>query len=368
MFYFLIRHIILIGALCILMFATYRHFGGTLHQKYSRLDIASMLPTASSTEIKEVATPEVLVLDKEAYDKKMYELANNSLSFASSTLPEYATITSKHLWPVKSVYPNAGAILPFKRVVAYYGNLYSRQMGVLGQYDEEEMLTRLGVEVKKWEEADPSTPVVPALHYIAVTAQASPGFDGKYRARMPNSQIDEVLRMADKIHAIVFIDIQVGLSNVETELPMFEKYLKMPNVHLGIDPEFYMKTGKRPGTVIGTMDAADINYAAKYLAKLVQENNLPPKMLIIHRFTEGMVTNYKQITPLPEVQIIMDMDGWGVKPKKLDTYNTFISRQPVQFTGFKLFYKNDVLEASTTLMTPKELLKLKPIPSYIQFQ
>src|SRR5687767_284772 len=28
-------------------------------------------------------------------------------------------------WPVKTDYPLNGAILPFKRIVAYYGNLYS---------------------------------------------------------------------------------------------------------------------------------------------------------------------------------------------------------------------------------------------------
>ena len=31
-------------------------------------------------------------------------------------------------WPVKSVYPLAGAILPFNRVVAFYGNLYSKKI------------------------------------------------------------------------------------------------------------------------------------------------------------------------------------------------------------------------------------------------
>jgi hypothetical protein len=41
---------------------------------------------------------------------------------------------SSHRWPVRSAYPNPGAILPFNRIVAYYGNLYSRNMGVLGEY------------------------------------------------------------------------------------------------------------------------------------------------------------------------------------------------------------------------------------------
>ena len=33
-------------------------------------------------------------------------------------------------WPVKTEYPLPGAILPFKRIIAFYGNLYSKQMGI----------------------------------------------------------------------------------------------------------------------------------------------------------------------------------------------------------------------------------------------
>ena len=57
--------------------------------------------------------------------------------------------------------------MPFSRIVAYYGNLYSTKMGVLGEYPEAEMLQKLEGEVKKWEMADPTTPVIPALHYIS---------------------------------------------------------------------------------------------------------------------------------------------------------------------------------------------------------
>ncbi len=304
-------------------------------------------------------------LDKEAYDKKLIKIANYPP--VSSTTPT-STIAAR-LWPVKTApYPKVGAILPFKRVIAYYGNLYSKQMGVLGQYPEAEMLNRLKTEVAKWEAADPSTPVQPALHYIAVTAQGSAGEDGKYRLRMPDSEIDKVLKMAAQVNAIVFLDIQVGLSNLQSEIPVFEKYLKMPNVHLGIDPEFSMKTGKKPGSVIGSFDAADINYAAEYLSKLVRENNLPPKILVVHRFTQPMVTNYRLIKPLPEVQIVMHMDGWGGMAEKIGTYNSFIAPAPVQFTGFKLFYKNDFRIPGTRMMTPTEVLKLQPQPIYIQYQ
>src|SRR5690606_19843737 len=130
---------------------------------------------------------------------------------------------------------------------------------------------------------------------IAVVAQGSAGKDGKYRSRMPDHQIDSVLAIAKMRDALVFLDVQVALSTIEQELPRLEKYLKLPHVHLGIDPEFSMKTGARPGTRIGSFNAADINYCSNYLAKLVQENNLPPKVFVVHRFTRGMVKNYQNI-------------------------------------------------------------------------
>jgi len=273
-------------------------------------------------------------------------------------------------WPVKpQPYPLPGAILPYKRIIAYYGNIYSKRMGVLGEYAPKEMLSRLDAEVKKWEKADPSTPVQPALHYIAVVAQGDGGKDGKYRFRMPDKQIDSVLAISRmRKNMIVFLDIQVSLSNIRTELPLLEKYLKMPNVHLGVDPEFSMKDGVKPGKKIGTYDAADINYCSQYLADLVKKYNLPPKVFTVHRFTKKMVTNYKNIKLRPEVQMVMHMDGWGEPELKKGTYRHFIFSEPVEFTGFKLFYKNDIKKAPNRMITPEELLKLVPIPVYIQYQ
>nr|WP_207428006.1 hypothetical protein [Pedobacter sp. SYSU D00535] len=294
-------------------------------------------------------------IDTALYNKKMLALANGDTTGR---------------WPVKNTpYPKPGAILPFKRIVAYYGNLYSKRMGILGELPPKEMLSKLDQEVRRWEKADPNTPVQPALHYIAVVAQGDPGKDGKYRYRMPFKQIDSVLAISKmRKDMIVFLDIQVALSTIKDELPLLEQYLKLPNVHLGIDPEFSMKGGNRPGSKIGTYDAADLNYCSDYLAKLVRDNNLPPKVFVIHRFTEKMLTNYKNIKLRPEVQVVIHMDGWGEPDLKLGTYRYFVRNQPVQFTGFKIFYKNDLKKSPHRLMTPEELMKLKPQPIYIQYQ
>ncbi len=317
-------------------------------------DSAAAVKQEGATENEGAESSTSQPVDTAAYNRKIKELANGDTS---------------GYWPVKKQpYPLAGAILPFKRVIAYYGNLYSKKMGVLGEYPPEQMLKMLDQEVKKWEKADPKTPVQPALHYIAVVAQGDGGKDGKFRYRMPFKQIDSVLKIAAKRKAIVFLDIQVALSDIHSELPLLEPYLKLPNVHLGIDPEFSMKTGAKPGTRIGTYDAADVNYASDFLAKLVRANNLPPKILTVHRFTKKMVTNTQNIKLRPEVQIVMHMDGWGEPELKKGTYRHFIFPEPVQFTGFKLFYKNDLKKAPHQMMTPQDLLKLKPQPVYIQYQ
>ena len=255
------------------------------------------------------------VLDVVAYNKKLLALANYKTALATST--STSSPAGHRLWPAKAVLPLPGALLPFNRIVAYYGNFYSKGMGVLGEYPEAQVLQMLASTTARWRAADPLTPVIPAIDYIAVTAQASPGSDGKYRFRMPDDQIQKALDMADQVHGIVFLNVQVGLSNVQTEVPLLRKYLMMPQVHLSLDPEFAMQTsGRHPGTVIGTLDATDINFAANYLAALVTEYNLPPKILVVHRFTEDMVTNYKAIKPLPQVQVVMDMDGWDFQRRR----------------------------------------------------
>ncbi len=295
-----------------------------------------------------------LQLDTALYNAALLRLAHNKPS---------------NKWPVKAAYPKTGALLPFKRIVAYYGNFYAGTMGILGELPPDSMLHKLQKEVKKWELADTLTPVQPALEYIAVTAQGTPGKGSKYRLRMPFAQIDKTIELAARINGIVILDVQVGHSTLQEELPALLPYLKLPGVHVAIDPEYSMKSRAVPCAEIGTFSAEDINYASTYLAEIVREYNLAPKILVVHRFTKQMVTDYKKITTCPEVQIVMDMDGFGSAAKKIDSYKSAIANEPVQFTGFKLFYKIDRGTAQgRNIMTPEEVLKLYPSPSFIQYQ
>jgi hypothetical protein len=155
------------------------------------------------------------------------------------------------LWPVKGPAPSPGAVVPAKRIIAYYGNPLVKKMGILGELPPDQMLAKLDTEVERWRKADPGTPVQPALHVIGVVAQGSAGRDGMWRSRMSDSLIERVYGWAQKKNALLFIDVQVGHSTLQAELPRLAKFLERPDVHLGIDPEFSMKGGEKPGTKIG---------------------------------------------------------------------------------------------------------------------
>src|SRR5882724_3714442 len=265
-------------------------------------------------------------------------------------------------WPAGPA-PLPGSILPEYRIIAFYGNPYSKRMGVLGALPPDSMMAQLRATAAAWAAADSTLKVKPALHLIATVAQGQPGRDGMHRLRMPNTLIDQVAGWAESNGWLLFLDVQVGHSTVQKELPRLMPYLARPYVHLALDPEFSMKDETAPGRRIGTMDAEDVNFAMRTLGGLVDSLKLPPKVLVVHRFTQRMLTHYDRIALDPRVQLVIDMDGFGGRPLKRSVYRDFIVKEAVQFTGFKLFYQND-----KPMMTFDEVLSLSPQPAYIQYQ
>ena len=264
-------------------------------------------------------------------------------------------------WPVVPVLP--GALLPTSRIVAFYGNPLSTGMGILGAIPPEQMLNKLAATAKEWAAADSTHAVRPALQLIATVAQGHQGADGLYRVRHSDSLIAKVAGWAESRNWLMFLDVQVGWSTVPAELQRFIPWLRKPWVHLALDPEFAMYDGRIPGKKFGTLDAKEINYAIDFLARIVEEEHLPPKVLVVHRFTDDMLTNYKLIKRDPRVQVVIDMDGNGGPAVKKHMYDIIVAPHPVQFTGFKLFYKQD-----QPMMSLAAVLALQPIPLYIQYQ
>lgn len=277
--------------------------------------------------------------------------------------PEVAVDTVRPPVASRQIVARRDALLPKHRIIAYYGNPLSTRMGILGEIPPEQMMARLEETAKRWEAADTSRPVLRALHLIVTVAQAHPGERGLYRLQHGDALIGKVAAWADSRGWLLFLDVQAGRSPIAAEIPRLLPWLRRPNVHLGIDPEFAMPPGKVPGKRIGTLDASDVNQVQALLAKLVDEAGIPPKILVVHRFTEGMLTRERDVTLDPRVQVVIDADGFGAPALKQNIFGLVVTRRPVQFAGLKLFYKND-----KPMLTLAQVLAMQPIPLYIQYQ
>lgn len=259
--------------------------------------------------------------------------------------------------------PLRGALLPWNRIVTYYGNPLSKRMGILGEIPPAPMMDALAKEAEGWQKADPYTKVLPGLELVATVAADTPGPSGLYRTRMPDALIAKVIGWSRSRGWLTILDIQVGHADVKDEIERLRPFLESPDVHLALDPEFDMPAGIVPGRRIGTTDAKDVNVAVALLASIIEKKKLPPKVLLVHRFTEGMLTNYSAVKLDPRVQVVMVMDGYGSPAFKRTAYRIAIRKEPVEFAGLKLFYKND-----QPRMTPKQVLELTPGPAVIIYQ
>jgi hypothetical protein len=254
-------------------------------------------------------------------------------------------------------------LLPAHRIVAYYGNPLAPTLGRLGELPPDQMIARLRQTVAYYAEDDPSRPVWPALELITPLAQSAPGEDGLYRARMSSDLIEQVAGWAGDNDLLLILDMQVGRSSVADELAVLLPYLRRPHTHLALDPEFAMGPDQVPHEAIGSLDASDVNTAIQTLATVVDAEQLPPKVLIVHRFLPSMLTNPGAIQPDPRVQVVIDMDGFGTPNVKISKYNTFIRDAGVDFGGLKLFYQYD-----TPLLAPEDVLALDPPPDIVIYQ
>jgi hypothetical protein len=256
-----------------------------------------------------------------------------------------------------------GAILPGRRIVSYYGNPLSSALGIMGALPPRQMLDKLQQQADVYTQLDPRRPALPALELITPVAQGTAGADGLYRFRMDDTLIDEVAGWAESRGYLLILDMQIGGSTVAAEIQPLLPYLARPNVELALDPEFAMPAGVTPGAIIGSLDACAINGAISTLDALVQAHQLPPKVLIVHRFTEHMVTNALQIRPTSGVQVAIDMDGFGSPELKAAGYQIAVADEPVQYAGIKLFYTQDM-----PLMSPADVLAFMPVPDVVIYQ
>ena len=257
--------------------------------------------------------------------------------------------------------PRGGrGIFPRHRVVAYYGAPQDEELGTLGIGSPASAARRLERQARAY--VRPRRPVLPALELIAVIANADAGQDGMYRARQSDAVIGRYLRAARRAKALLLLDIQPGASDFFTEATRLERWLREPDVGLALDPEWRVQPGQVPGQVIGRVDSREVNAVTAWLAQLTDAGDLPEKLVVIHQFTDEMVDD-TALQPRDGLQIVLNADGFGTQPVKKSKYDAFTRRAPGFEPGFKLFYKEDV-----GLMTPRQVLRLRPPPDFVVYE
>lgn len=280
-----------------------------------------------------------------------------------ATAPEPTQTVLPSPTPQPEVTVVGDEILPGYRVLSFYGFPGEPNMGILGEYDMETLLQKLKAQAAEYEAID-DRPYKLAFEVIASVAQHSPGADGDYLAYIGEETLQEYIDFTAANDLLLILDVQFGHKTVQEEVAAMEPYLKYSHVHLALDPEFSVNDDEVPGTVIGDIDAADVTYAQNALARISAENGLPPKLLIMHQFSFYSLTNRDQIQPVPGVQFVLEVDGFGTPEEKQDTYRVLAGAGLFEFHGFKLWYNGQ----DDPIMSPRDVLSIDPQPDLIIYQ
>ncbi|WP_245799353.1 hypothetical protein [Virgibacillus siamensis] len=296
---------------------------------------------------------------KEKYSKKVQKLMPRAEAHGGE--PERTVPLGETL--IKGKKDKTNGPLKNHRLVAYYGTPNSENMGILGEMPPEQMMEELKEKARVYSEVDPSHPAIPTIELIATVAQRTPGPSGDYIRDTPDEDIQRYAKLAKEHNALLLLDVQLGQAPVMKEVKKLKPYLKLPYVHLAIDTEYSVSEGEIPGEDLGHVDGAEIQKAVEYVNNLVEDNNLPDKIVLVHQFGNGIVQNKDKINPTEHVEVVLNYDGFGDSAVKMAAYGKLVREQGMQYGGFKLFYKND-----TPLMKPKQVLKLDPAPAVINYQ
>jgi hypothetical protein len=252
-------------------------------------------------------------------------------------------------------------IFPDYTVVAFYGAPQTEELGALGIGSPAAAGRRLERQARPYRRG--GRPVLPAFELIATIVQAAPGDDGDHSLRQTPRTIRRYLQAARARRALLILDIQPGRAPFMREVRAFRRFLEEPEVSLALDPEWSMAPGELPGQQIGSTDAATVNRVSRYLSRIVRARNLPQKLLVVHRFTHDMIRGDRRLERHPGVALTVNVDGFGDQPNKISKYRAFTRGRRDRHHGFKLFYEEDV-----NLMTPRQVLRLRPRPELVVYE
>jgi hypothetical protein len=247
-------------------------------------------------------------------------------------------------------------------MIAYYGTPLGRGLGILGRYDMTTTLALLNEQAQVYRELDPCVQTLPAFHMVTTIADDHPGEDADYNHRVPHETIQPWIDGIAAAGGIAVLDIQVGRGVLTTELSLVEPLLRLPGVHLAIDPEFIVGEDGIPGTDLGHISGETINEVQAWLNPIAEQVG-EHKMLVIHQFDDRMIENKAAIQDYPLVDLVWDADGFGGSGAKIGDYAQYCDETGFEFGGFKIFYDYD-----SPVMTPAQVMELDPPPAYIIYQ
>lgn len=259
--------------------------------------------------------------------------------------------------------PVDGALLPEHRILLIYGLPGNARYGMLASYDNLRLIEILQDRCDEFEELDPGWPIILGLQIVASAAQKKPGLDGDYVRDTSVASIYEYIEFTRKNDMLLFLDAQIGRRSVPEDVQRLHRYLMQPHVHLGIDPEFDMESTEIPTQDRGSTSAADIRWVQDYLVKLASDAGIPPKILIVHQFMEGMITNRPLLRPVRGVQLVLNVSLWGSIEEKSVAWQTLVANDPVQFGGIMISSTWD-----TPAMSTEDVINLPHAPEIVIYQ
>jgi hypothetical protein len=250
-----------------------------------------------------------------------------------------------------------------KQIISYYGNPYTPDMGVLGTASLETIASELEAQAARYDQLNGDRGVIPAIHLVYAVAQYHPTGNGLYLQYVSDKDVRRYLDLTERHGMLLFLDLQIGKSSVAAEIRKALPYLRYPQVHLALDPEFAVSGAEVPGSDLGSLRAEDIDGAQALLQQLADEYRLPPKILIVHQFADSMLQDADGIRAYDNVELVFDMDGFGPAAIKRAAYEQLAAQPYAVHTGIKLFFQHD-----PDMMSEEDVLRLQPIPTVVIYQ
>lgn len=246
-------------------------------------------------------------------------------------------------------------------MVAYYGAPGTAQLGVLGQGTPDEAAAAVAQQAAAY--APYGRRIQPAMELIATVARGAPGPDGLYSSPVAAAAIASYLAAAHRHRLLLVLDFQPGRGDFLPQVQADEPFLLDPSVSVALDPEWHVGPTEVPAQVIGSASAASINAVAGYLSGLVARHRLPDKLLVVHQFTSSMLPDRDDIMRPAGLEVVLHADGLATPAEKIHVYQQLAFPAPPFHAGFKLFYRAD-----TGLMTPAQVMALRPQPEVVTYQ